>query len=126
MATMRTDMSGYLNDLWEFNPSLSAYGEWVWMGGSNTQSCTTISSVTYCEIPGVYGALGTPAAGNTPEAGMGLLLDRQQRQSLALWWLWLRYRRNVRLSQRPVEVRSSLGVYGEWTWMGGSNTVPEL
>ena len=26
----------YLNDLWEFDPSLGKYGEWAWMGGSST------------------------------------------------------------------------------------------
>jgi hypothetical protein len=27
---------GYLNDLWEFNPSLNA---WAWIGGSSTADC---------------------------------------------------------------------------------------
>ena len=44
------------DDIWEFNPSLGAYGEWAWMGGSST----ALNQVA------VYGALGTPAAGNTP------------------------------------------------------------
>ena len=48
--------SGYLNDLWEFNPATS---EWVWMSGSNTVG-------SHGGQPGVYGALGVPAAGNTP------------------------------------------------------------
>ncbi len=49
--------SGYLNDLWEFNPSTN---EWTWMGGSSTVPISGESQ------PGVYGTLGTPAAGNTP------------------------------------------------------------
>lgn len=64
--------SGFLNDLWEFNPSTS---EWTWMGGSSTAS--------YCDDTpggpgscfnihaGVYGTLGTPAAGNLPGARSG-------------------------------------------------------
>jgi N-acetylneuraminic acid mutarotase len=46
--------SGVLNDLWEFNPSTN---QWTWMGGSSTGSQS-----------GVYGTLGTPAAGNIPGA----------------------------------------------------------
>ena len=39
--------------------------------------------------PAVYGTLGTPAAGNIPGGRDGAVeLDRQQRQSLALWGLW--------------------------------------
>ena len=41
-----------------------------------------------CGVPGVYGTLGTPAAGNIP-GGRRICfgLDRQQRQFLALWGL---------------------------------------
>ena len=46
--------SGYgaPNDLWEFKPSIN---EWSWVGGSSTWG-----------LPGVYGTLGSPAAGNIP------------------------------------------------------------
>ncbi len=47
---------GLLNDLWEFNPSTN---EWAWMGGSNMICFGAIED-------GVYGTLGTPAAGNIP------------------------------------------------------------
>jgi N-acetylneuraminic acid mutarotase len=47
---------GYLNDLWEFDPSAD---EWAWMGGSSTVGGNGGQS-------GVYGTLGTPAAGNIP------------------------------------------------------------
>ncbi len=119
------DTSGYLNDLWKFNPSLGAYGEWVWMSGSNTQSCTTISSVTYCEIPGVYGALGTPVAGNTPGGRDGAAAWTDSSGNL---WLFggFGYDTGGTLGYLNDlwKFDSSLGVYGEWTWMGGSNTVP--
>jgi N-acetylneuraminic acid mutarotase len=45
-----------LNDFWEFNPSTS---QWAWMGGSSTVPTSGF-------LPGVYGALGVPAAGNIP------------------------------------------------------------
>ena len=44
--------AGYLNDFWMFNPSTK---QWTWMGGSSTGGQT-----------GVFGTLGTPAAGNFP------------------------------------------------------------
>ncbi|MGD0789473.1 MAG: kelch repeat-containing protein [Terracidiphilus sp.] len=45
-------MGGYLNDLWEYNPSTN---EWAWMGGNDTANDS-----------GVLGTLGTPAQGNIP------------------------------------------------------------
>jgi len=53
---MANGNSGYLNDLWEFNP---AHQRMVWMSGSNTVG-------SHGGQPGVYGALALPAAGNTP------------------------------------------------------------
>jgi N-acetylneuraminic acid mutarotase len=47
---------GYLNDLWEFN---AATKEWTWVSGANLVG-------TNGGVPGVYGTLGVPAAGNTP------------------------------------------------------------
>lgn len=44
----------FLNDLWKFDTTTK---EWTWMGGSNTGNAN-----------GVYGTLGTPAAGNVPGA----------------------------------------------------------
>ena len=52
---------GYLNDLWEFYPSTR---EWAWMGGSSTVPNGS-------DQPGVYGALGTSAAGNLPGGRYG-------------------------------------------------------
>jgi N-acetylneuraminic acid mutarotase len=48
--------TGYLNDLWKFNPVTS---EWTWMGGSSTVGVKGGQ-------PGVYGKLGVAAAGNAP------------------------------------------------------------
>ncbi|MGD0831747.1 MAG: chitobiase/beta-hexosaminidase C-terminal domain-containing protein [Terracidiphilus sp.] len=47
-----------LNDLWEYNPTT---GQWTWMGGQSTNTCTGI-----CDLPGVYGTLQTPAFANNP------------------------------------------------------------
>jgi len=101
---------GALNDLWELNPST---GQWAWRGGSN---------VANIALFGVYGALGSAASGNIPGF----------RNSETVWtgsngqiWLFggLGY--------------DSAGTQGllddlwrfdpstaQWTWMGGSTTVP--
>ncbi len=95
MATMPTAIVGYLNDLWEFNPSTN---EWTWMGGSSTVGSNGGQS-------GVYGTLGTPAAGNIPGGReQAIELDRQQRQFLALWRRGLRCQRQFWRSQRPLGV----------------------
>jgi N-acetylneuraminic acid mutarotase len=52
---------GYLDDLWEFNPSTNPV-QWAWMGGSQTVP----DSSSFSGQSGVYGTLGTPAPGNIP------------------------------------------------------------
>lgn len=103
---------GLLGDLWKFNPSLGKNGEWTWMGGStlNGQS-------------GVYGALGEPAAANNPGA-----------RGFSMTWtdhngrLWLFGGYGYDASGNSEDLNDlwvfdpSLGHYGEWAWMGGSNT----
>ncbi|MFP5229112.1 MAG: kelch repeat-containing protein [Acidobacteriota bacterium] len=54
-----TGTLGYLNDLWEFSPTI---GQWAWMGGSDV-----------LDQPGTYGALRTPAFMNTPASRDGAL-----------------------------------------------------
>jgi N-acetylneuraminic acid mutarotase len=98
---------GDLNDLWEFNPSSN---EWAWMGGSKTEGQT-----------GVYGTLGTPAAGNIPGG-----------RSLAVSWtdnsghFWLFGGQGYSTSARSIflnDVWEFNPSTKEWAWMGGSNTV---
>ncbi|MGD0567966.1 MAG: kelch repeat-containing protein [Candidatus Sulfotelmatobacter sp.] len=45
---------GYLNDLWEFNPSSE---EWTWVSGSSTVQGAEVA---------IYGAMGVAAPGNVP------------------------------------------------------------
>ncbi len=56
-----TGANGFLNDLWEFNPTNK---EWTWVSGSSTVG-------TNGGQPGVYGTLGTPAASNVPGGRAG-------------------------------------------------------
>ncbi|HWG19258.1 MAG TPA: chitobiase/beta-hexosaminidase C-terminal domain-containing protein [Terracidiphilus sp.] len=96
---------GYLNDLWEFNPSAN---EWTWMGGSNTVNQN-----------GVYGTLGTPAAGNIP---VGRLDATSWTDSNGNLWLF-----GGGLGAGPwYQALNDLWEFSpstnEWAWMGGSST----
>jgi N-acetylneuraminic acid mutarotase len=89
--------SGYLNDLWEFNPSTN---EWTWMSGSSTGN-----------QPGVYGTLGTPAAGNVP--GSRFYASSWTDSSGNLWLFGgLGYEDLWEFNRST----------NEWTWMSGSST----
>lgn len=95
----------------------TAPNQWTWIGGSNT--------VTYPNgQPGVYGTLGTAAAGNIPGA----------RDSAATWTdssgnFWL-------FGGEGVDANGNFGQLNdlwkfqpstqEWTWMGGSSTLPAV
>ena len=53
---------GFLNDFWKFDPITN---QWTWMGGSSDAGPGIGEGV------GVYGTLGTPAAGNIPPGRAG-------------------------------------------------------
>ena len=102
------------NDLWRFSPTLN---EWAWMGGSSTESCSSS-----CGQPGVYGTLGTPAAGNIPGG----------RWSSSSWidtngnlWLYGGYGFDA---NGAMEWLNDLWAFNpatnQWTWMGGTSTEP--
>lgn len=111
-----TGQGGYLNDLWEYNPSTA---EWAWMGGSTTVAAC--SNPDGCGPSGVYGTLGTPAAANTPggrESAVGWTDNKGN--------LWLFGGLGF----------DAIGTYGflndlwrfnpatnEWTWIAGSDSV---
>jgi N-acetylneuraminic acid mutarotase len=108
----------YLNDLWEFNTTLN---QWAWMAGSSTLPVCPITTFT-CNQQGVYGSLGTPAAGNVPGGRHGAAT-------------WMDGSGNVWIFGGTGA--DSTGVVGElndlwefnpstmlWAWMGGSSTLP--
>ena len=97
--------AGNLNDVWEFNPST---GEWVWMGGSNTANQT-----------GVYGTLGTPAAGNVPGARAGAAGWTDKKGN---FWL---FGGNLAPAAACLNDLWKLDLStGQWTWMGGTPQDP--
>jgi len=102
---------GELNDLWEFNPSTK---QWAWMGGSSTIPA-------YQGQPGVYGTMGTPAAGNIPGGRYGAF---SWTDSSGNFWLY------------GGDGFDALGNYvylndlwefnpstKQWTWVGGSGAL---
>ena len=99
----------FLNDLWKYSPSI---GQWTWVAGS----------IHYNE-PGVYGTQGTAASSNVPGA-----------RSNAVGWtdgsgnLWLFGGSSGALGGSPLPSLGCLNDLwefsaGEWTWMGGSQSL---
>jgi hypothetical protein len=116
-----TGTLGYLNDLWKYTPSATGdTGEWTWMAGPSTVGGNGGQA-------GIYGTLGTPAPTNLPGG----------RDAAVSWvdasgnlWLFGGFGADSTGSQgylndlwkyTPGAARSA----GEWTWMGGSSTVPQ-
>jgi N-acetylneuraminic acid mutarotase len=101
------NVPGDLNDLWKYTPST---GEWTWMSGSNTTN-----------QPGVYGTLGVPAPANVPGPRGGAVTWTDASGNL-----WL-YGGSQTEFIPAVSEFGDLWKYtpstGEWTWMGGSNSV---
>jgi hypothetical protein len=113
----------YLNDLWEFDPSTN---EWAWMGGSSTvgSNCPVISTIPYCGQSGIYGDVGSPASSNTPGGRYGAegWIDRSGH-----FWLYggLGFDSNGDWGALD-DLWEFDPTLREWTWVGGSNTVPVI
>jgi N-acetylneuraminic acid mutarotase len=109
---------GYLNDLWEFNPSTN---QWAWMSGSSTIQCTEVVETTQCGQHGVYGVLGTSATTNIPgtrEYAVGWT------DSKGNFWLFGGYGYD---SNGTLDNLNDLWEFnptaGTWTWVSGANAV---
>jgi N-acetylneuraminic acid mutarotase len=104
---------GYLNDLWKFNSSTR---QWAWMGGRSTVPGSLQGQA------GVYGVLATPAVGNIPGGRWGAVNWTDSKGNL-----WL-------LGGFGADFVGTEGVLNdlwkfnpstmEWTWIGGSETIP--
>jgi hypothetical protein len=103
----------YLNDLWEFDPTLGANGEWTWMGGSEGFAAN-----------GIYGTLGAPATGNIPGGRYGAVSWSDASGNLWLFGGWgYGSGGGLGLLNDLWKFDPALGTTGEWTWMGGSSTI---
>jgi hypothetical protein len=90
------------NDLWKYDPTSR---QWTWVSGSNTGNAT-----------GVYGAQGTPAAGNVPGARAQAVSWTDAAGNL---WLFGGTRAGGTLNDLWRYTPTS----GQWTWMSGSSTI---
>ena len=104
---------GWLNDLWEFNPTTK---EWTWVSGSGALICQ--SNGADCIQPGVYGTLGVAAAGNVPGS-------REWSAS------WMDSSGNLWLFAGGLNSPGSNDLWKfnpstkEWAWMGGSSATDQ-
>jgi len=111
----------YLNDLWEYTPSATGdTGQWTWMGGSNTGGGNGGQA-------GTYGTLGTPSSSNIPG---GLDAAVSWKDASGNVWLFGGFGADSTGTQGYLNTLwkytpGSTGKAGEWTWMGGSNAVPQ-
>ena len=100
------NVSGFLDDLWEFDPVANA---WTWVSGNSAS-----------DTPGVYGTLGQPSISNVPGS---------RYRSVS----WIDSKGNLWLFGGDGE--DSTGFYGQlndlweyspsantWTWVSGGNT----
>jgi hypothetical protein len=113
---------GLLNDLWKFDAKAGTSGEWTWVGGSNiAPPSTTFGAAGQA---GVYGTLGKASPTNEPGG----------REQVLSWIdasgdIWLfggdgidAFGVNGYLNDLW-KFDPKLGTNGEWTWMGGNDTV---
>jgi N-acetylneuraminic acid mutarotase len=110
-----TGTLGFLNDLWEFNPSSK---QWIWMGGSSSVPSATGGVGGQ---PGVYGALGVTAASNVPGGRSGA---SNWTDGSGIFWLLGGGGRDSNNSYGGLndlwEFNPSTSA---WTWMAGGDTV---
>jgi hypothetical protein len=101
--------SGELNDLWVFDPAMGAHGEWAWMGGSSTKN-----------PHGVYGTEYQFSDTNVPGGrdSTGHWIDKDGR----LWIFGGAGIGNLNWGMNDLwAFDPTLGVHGQWAWMGGTN-----
>ncbi len=105
MDSTGTNVSSFLNDLWEFNPVTK---EWTWMSGSSTLSAR-----------GIYGTKGTAAASNVPGSREASVSWMDGSGNLCLFGGVGRY------STGTVGDLNDLWEFNPttkmWTWMSGSS-----
>lgn len=117
------DSTGYLgplNDLWKFTPSTK---EWTWMGGNATLYC---SSAGCSAQPGVYGTLGTSAAGDYPG---GRFAAASWLDPKGNFWIYGGYGADSKgnpngIGCYPNDLWEYSPSSGVWTWMGGNDVCP--
>jgi N-acetylneuraminic acid mutarotase len=116
--------NGYLNDLWKYTPGADGKaGTWAWMGGSNTVPPSPFPGGQGAQ-PGVYGTLGVADPANVPGGHSSGVAWTDASGNL---WLFGGLGADSANSQGYLndlwKYTPASGKAGEWTWMGGSNTI---
>jgi N-acetylneuraminic acid mutarotase len=117
--------SVYLNDLWKYTPhSDGTPGEWAWMSGSSSVPPGPAPWILGAE-PGVYGTLGTPDAANVPG---GHSSGVAWADTSGNFWLFGGLGADSAgttgyLNDLWRYTPGTSGEAGEWTWMGGNETI---
>lgn len=98
--------TGYLNDLWKYNPTTS---QWTWISGDNTRNKN-----------GVYGTQGAAAAANKPGGryGHNFLIDASGN-----FWLFAGLGYPAAGGVGPLnDLWKYDPIVGQWSWQSGDNT----
>jgi N-acetylneuraminic acid mutarotase len=120
-----TGMSGQLNDLWKFDPTLGVNGEWTWVSGSSTSVLAASVIGDGNGQPGIYGTLGTASPTTVPGGREQVASWRDSAGNLWLFsGLGIDANANTGYLNDLWKFDPTVGANGEWTWMGGSSTVP--
>ena len=97
----KTGGTGYLNDLWKYNPTTN---EWTWVSGANTTN----------QI-GAYGSIGIASSANVPGARFGCVS-----------WIYndvlYLYGGQISASSRMNDLWKFDIATSQWTWVEGSST----
>ncbi len=108
---------GFPNDLWEYSASK---GQWAWMGGSTTIQGTDYGHNGVC--PSTAGAFNSTSMPGSRYSGVSWT------DASGNLWLFGGFGYDAGSSYGYLndmwEFDPTLGTYGEWTWLGGSCTVP--
>jgi N-acetylneuraminic acid mutarotase len=108
---------GYLNDLWEFNPSTN---EWTWVSGSSTLgNSNCYQPGIECSQPGIYGTLGQSAAGNIPGGRIAAVGAFDSNGNL---WLFGGENNAGGINNEMNDLWKFNPQTNQWAWMSGSNT----
>jgi N-acetylneuraminic acid mutarotase len=111
---------GLLDDLWEFDPTVGAHGEWAWMGGSKYVPTSCAEESTLCGRPGVYGAEYSFADTNMPG---GRMAGNVWMEADGKLWLFGGFASDTGSNVWPIndlwEFDPARGKHGQWAWMGG-------
>ncbi len=116
---------GYLNDLWEFNPTT---GFWAWMAGDNTMGVVIPPSGSK-NAPGsgwvgIYGTLGVAASGNNP--GSRVLSSTWTDSSGNLWLFGGQGFDSVGNNGDLNDLWEFSPATDEWTWTAGSDLADQV